>query len=379
MAGCTHGSPIPRCSRSSGSLRLVSAGAGAIGFTLAATSISIVLFVVELVWPLVAEERVIGDPEVASDIGHTALANGVAQVTDAAMLAVGAIVAGRLGATWGVHLWPVGWPFVGQVIVLVVVADGLVYWLHRLEHRVSWLWRIHALHHDVERLHVIKSGRNTFVDMALRSLAVYGPLAALGAPPEVIVWHPLVLLVLGPIGHANVALPVPDVVHRLIVTPQGHRVHHAKDHRLADGNFAVVTPLWDVLFGTFIDPTGTHGRRRRAARGRLRASGAVAAQPGSPPVTSPRSASVVGSRGLRRSRVAGSSSTGGAAPASIASIAGRWKRSAHDASSAFMRARSAGRLFATSRSSCGSAARSKSSVSPFDVSTSFNPFERYVR
>jgi sterol desaturase/sphingolipid hydroxylase (fatty acid hydroxylase superfamily) len=232
------------------------AGAGAIGFTLAATSISIVLFVVELVWPLVAEERVIGDPEVASDIGHTALANGVAQLTDAAMLAVGAIVAGRLGATWGVHLWPVGWPFVGQVIVLVVVADGLVYWLHRLEHRVPWLWRIHALHHDVERLHVIKSGRNTFVDMALRSLAVYGPLAALGAPADVIVWHPLALLVLGPIGHANVALPVPDVVHRLIVTPQNHRVHHAKDRRLADGNFAVVTPLWDLLFGTFIDPTG---------------------------------------------------------------------------------------------------------------------------
>jgi ornithine lipid hydroxylase len=232
------------------------AEAGALGFLLAATAISVVLFVLELVWPLVVEERVVGDPEVASDIGHTMLANGIAQATDAAMLAAGAIVAGRLGATWGVHLWPVGWPFVVQVLALVAVADGLVYWQHRLEHRVPWLWRIHALHHDVERLHVLKSGRNTFVDMALRSLVVYGPLAAIGAPADVIVWHPLVLLVLGPIGHANLALPVPDVVHRLVVTPQGHRVHHAKDQRLADGNFAVVTPLWDVLFGTFIDPAG---------------------------------------------------------------------------------------------------------------------------
>lgn len=232
------------------------AGSGPAGFALAAMAISGVLLLLERRWPLCADDRVAGDPEVPHDLGHTVVANGLAQVTDAAMLALGAIVAGRLGERWGVHLWPTDWPFVAQTILLVVLADGIGYWQHRLEHRVPRLWPIHALHHDVGRLHVLKSARNTFVDMALRSLVVYGPLAALGAPPEVIVWHPLTLLVLGPIGHANVALAIPDVVHRLIVTPPGHRVHHARDRRLSDGNFAVVTPLWDVLFGTFVDPSG---------------------------------------------------------------------------------------------------------------------------
>ena len=230
------------------------AGLGPLGILVAGTAINVVLFVLEQRFPLVAGEDVVGDPEVPSDLGHTVLANGIAQASDAAMLAIGAIVAGKLGEVWGLHLWPTGLPFVVQVLILVIVADGIEYWRHRLEHRVSWLWPIHALHHDVVRMHVLKSARNTFADMMLRSIVVYGPFAMLGAPRDVIVWHPLTLLVLGPIAHANVALPIPAFAHRLIVTPPGHRMHHARSRSHSDGNFAVVTPLWDLLFGTFNDP-----------------------------------------------------------------------------------------------------------------------------
>ena len=231
-------------------------GSGPSGFFLAGIAINIVLFVLERRLPLVADEGLIGDPELPNDVGHTVFANGIAQASDAAMLAVGAVVAGKLGELWGLHLWPTTWPFAVQAVILVILADGLGYWQHRLEHRVSWLWRIHALHHDVRRMHVLKSARNSVADMVIRSIVVYGPLAMLGAPPAVIVWHPLVLLVLGPIAHSNVALPIPAFVHRLIVTPPGHRVHHALSRTLSDGNFAAVTPLWDLLFGTFNDPAG---------------------------------------------------------------------------------------------------------------------------
>jgi sterol desaturase/sphingolipid hydroxylase (fatty acid hydroxylase superfamily) len=239
-----------------GAVVLCTSGWGPLGFLVAGTIVDVVLVALERRFPLVAGEDVVGDPELAHDIGHTMLASAVAQASDATMLATGAFVAARLGEAHGLHLWPTAWPVPVQVVVLVLVADGLEYWRHRLEHRVPWLWRIHALHHDVERLHVLKSARNSFADMALRSIVVYGPLAALGAPAAVVVWHPLVLLVLGPIAHANLALPIPAVVHRLVVTPPGHRAHHAGDRRLSDGNFAVVTPLWDLLFGTFRDPAG---------------------------------------------------------------------------------------------------------------------------
>ena len=46
----------------------------------------------------------------------------------------------------------------------------------------------------------------------------------------------------------------PAMLHRLLVTPPEHRLHHAKAMSLCDGNFAVVTPLWDLVFGTFRHP-----------------------------------------------------------------------------------------------------------------------------
>src|SRR5262245_43526603 len=144
------------------------AGRGLVGFALAGTAISAVLFVLERRFPLVAGEDVVGDPELAPDVGHTVLANGIAQASDAWFIAAGAVVAARLGQWADIHVWPVAWPLAVQALVLVVVADGLGYWQHRLEHRVAWLWRFHALHHDVERLHVIKSARNTFADLVLR-------------------------------------------------------------------------------------------------------------------------------------------------------------------------------------------------------------------
>lgn len=229
-------------------------GGGPVAFGIAATGISGILLVLERVLPLAPGEDALRDPEIAGDLGHTMLANGLAQVTDAGMLLLGALVAGRIGETWGLGLWPSQWPLLAQGTLAVLLADGLEYWRHRLVHHVEWLWPLHALHHDAERLHVLKSGRNTVVDMAVRSVVVYGPLAALGVPTALLLWYPMMSLVLGPIAHANVAFRIPAFLHRLVVTPPGHRIHHARDAALGDANFAVVTPLWDVLFGTFRDP-----------------------------------------------------------------------------------------------------------------------------
>ena len=39
-----------------------------------------------------------------------------------------------------------------QVVALVLFSDILVYWGHRLQHRVGFLWRFHAVHHSAEYL-----------------------------------------------------------------------------------------------------------------------------------------------------------------------------------------------------------------------------------
>ena len=95
--------------------------------------------------------------------------------------------------------------YIGTVLTPYLIARGHdVVGLDTGFHRVGWLWPVHALHHAVDRLHVGKASRTHLLDMLGRSLGTYAPLVALGVPPDVLVWYPAAVTILGPIAHANV-------------------------------------------------------------------------------------------------------------------------------------------------------------------------------
>ena len=101
---------------------------------------------------------------------------------------------------------------------------------------------------------MLKASRTHLFDMLLRSLVVYAPLVVLGVPLEVLAWYPAAVTILGPVGHSNLDLCLPSWIHPFLLTPQGHRIHHARALALSSSNYAGVVPLWDVLFGTFEHP-----------------------------------------------------------------------------------------------------------------------------
>ena len=39
-----------------------------------------------------------------------------------------------------------------QIIEVVILGDLLVYWGHRLSHKVEFLWQFHCIHHTTEEL-----------------------------------------------------------------------------------------------------------------------------------------------------------------------------------------------------------------------------------
>ncbi len=86
-------------------------------------------------------------------------------------------------------MWPSHWPPFAQIGLVVFVGDGLDYWKHRLLHTVPGLWRVHALHHGITRLHALKAARLHFTDLLMRFLLVYAPLVVLGAPARIIFWY----------------------------------------------------------------------------------------------------------------------------------------------------------------------------------------------
>ncbi len=175
------------------------------------------------------------------------------------LVAVGAaLVASERG--WGffnvvdIPLWL---SMAGSVLIL----DLIIYFQHRLFHRVPWLWRLHRMHHaDLEfdvttglRFHPLE----ILISMGIKLLAV----TLLGAPAVSVIIFEVILNATSMFNHGNVHLSerLDRRLRLLLVTPDMHRVHHSIVRRETDSNFGFSVPWWDRLFGTYIDqPTGGH-------------------------------------------------------------------------------------------------------------------------
>ena len=55
--------------------------------------------------------------------------------------------------------WPHHLPVVAQVGMMLLAADFMRYWLHRVFHRYPLMWRLHAVHHSPVQLYTVNVGR----------------------------------------------------------------------------------------------------------------------------------------------------------------------------------------------------------------------------
>lgn len=223
---------------------------------IAATTV-VVSILIEQLAPYRADWATFSDPSLGRDIGHTALTSVFGE-------RLGLVIATPLFAWVGYKfaatdpswtgIWPTDWTLTSQIALAILLAEFLDYWRHRLEHEIGFLWPLHFVHHSANRLNTIKSSRNNVADMAGRFVFVFVPVLLLGAPPEFILWHGAAVGMLGIPAHANVDYRLPSFLHRFVLTPQVHRVHHMADPVKGNSNYANITPLFDVVFGSFTPP-----------------------------------------------------------------------------------------------------------------------------
>ncbi|MFO0298408.1 MAG: sterol desaturase family protein, partial [Pseudomonadota bacterium] len=163
-------------------------------------------------------------------------------------------------AAWSLDgLWP-GVTDVALVsfLMYLVLFDFVDYWLHRGQHRFGWWWQMHALHHSQRQMTMWTDNRNHLLDDVLRDSVFVLVALAVGVPPGQFVAVVAVTQLVESLSHANVRLDFGRLGARLLVGPRFHRLHHAigLGHEstgpgsLGGHNFAVLFPLWDLLFGT---------------------------------------------------------------------------------------------------------------------------------
>ena len=153
------------------------------------------------------------------------------------------------------------WSFLFYLVLL----DFVAYWLHRWQHGFRWWWSLHALHHAQREMSFWSDNRNHLLDVLLID-GVFALVALIiGVPPAQFVALVVASRVVESLSHANVRLGFGAIGEYVLVSPRFHRVHHAiglgHEGRARGCNFAVLLPIWDVLFGTanfeqIFPPTG---------------------------------------------------------------------------------------------------------------------------
>lgn len=151
--------------------------------------------------------------------------------------------------TW---LEPLGWiGFALQFLLLVLIADLLAYWRHRVEHK--WFWPIHAVHHAPTELHAANDIGHPvqiwftilFISLPMSLIRIDGPETPFAVG--------FVVTLLSYYIHSPIDVHF-GPFRKVLVDNRFHRIHHSMEPRHFDRNFGICFSMWDRWFGTAYDP-----------------------------------------------------------------------------------------------------------------------------
>lgn len=159
-------------------------------------------------------------------------------------------------------------------VAYLVILDCFGYWIHRFQHRWNWWWALHAVHHSQQHMTAWSDNRTHLLDTLLTEVLFVLLARLIGVPPDQFILLTVLTKLSESLAHANINIGFGRWGQYLWVDPRFHRVHHGidlgsnpQDEHLRYGcNYAVLFPVWDVIFGSAlfnhaVGPTGIHDQR----------------------------------------------------------------------------------------------------------------------
>ena len=134
----------------------------------------------------------------------------------------------------------------------ILMFDGMLYLMHRANHKFGLLWRFHRVHHSDPEMDTTTAMRFHTGEVLISSALRLAVIPLMGFT----LWHLLVyeLLMLPVImfHHSNVRFPekVDRWLRALVVSPALHRVHHSRARVETDSNYSIIFSFWDRIGGT---------------------------------------------------------------------------------------------------------------------------------
>ncbi len=141
-------------------------------------------------------------------------------------------------ATW--------WSF----LLVLLLYDFCYYWAHRMLHVVNVFWGAHVVHHSSEEYNLSVALRQSWFE-SLLAFFVFIPIPLLGFDPVVFLPAAALDSLYQFWVHTQTIKKLPAWYEKIFNTPSHHRVHHARNPKYLDKNYAGIFIFWDKLFGSF--------------------------------------------------------------------------------------------------------------------------------
>ena len=134
----------------------------------------------------------------------------------------------------------------------LIIIDIFLYWWHRLNHQIPFLWRFHHVHHLDETLDISSGVRFHFGEVILSALIRSIIIITFNISLINLLLIEAIILLSSIFHHSNINLPskLEKILSSFIVTPSIHWVHHHKRQSETDANYSTIFSWWDKIFNS---------------------------------------------------------------------------------------------------------------------------------
>jgi sterol desaturase/sphingolipid hydroxylase (fatty acid hydroxylase superfamily) len=187
-----------------------------------------------------------------TDLVHLLVNNILSTVGLVILVAAPVVLAREMFGTGVAHAVSTQ-PFVLQFVEALLLTETIGYWYHRASHQIPFLWRFHKVHHSIEEMDWLASGRLHPLDQIFGRACLVLPLFVLGFGRATFGAYLFLATLWAIFVHSNVRLTF-GPLRWIVITPNYHHWHHTNDPDAINHNFAGQLPLLDVIFGTCHQP-----------------------------------------------------------------------------------------------------------------------------
>ena len=139
-----------------------------------------------------------------------------------------------------------------QLLSLFIFYDFIQWNIHRMLHKIPWLWRIHLLHHSAQQMNCSTHFRFHPLETIIYKSILFISSSLLGYSIDSLLLIHLFSICIGHLNHANINVSY-GIFKFIFNHPNMHRWHHAKKLPTpfeTGANFGISLSCWDYIFQT---------------------------------------------------------------------------------------------------------------------------------